>query len=45
MRRALLLAVLALLPACDRMNRQPKLKDFSASPLFANGQAMTPSGG
>ncbi len=40
MRRALLLAVLALLPACDRMNRQPKLKDFSASPLFANGQAM-----
>jgi mono/diheme cytochrome c family protein len=40
MKRALLLAVLALLPACDRMNRQPKLKDFSASPLFANGQAM-----
>jgi mono/diheme cytochrome c family protein len=40
MRRALVLAALLLLPACDRMNRQPKLKDFSASPLFANGQSM-----
>jgi mono/diheme cytochrome c family protein len=40
MKRALALAVLMLLPACDRMNRQPKLKDFSASALFANGQSM-----
>jgi mono/diheme cytochrome c family protein len=40
MKCALLLAALLLLPACDRMNRQPKLKDFSASALFANGQSM-----
>ncbi|HEY4032107.1 MAG TPA: cytochrome c [Caulobacteraceae bacterium] len=45
MKRALLvavpiLAILVLLPACDRMNRQPKLKDFSASALFADGQTM-----
>lgn len=40
MKRALILALLLLLPACDRMNRQPKLKDFSASALFANGQSM-----
>jgi len=40
MRRALLLAILVLLSACDRMNRQPKLKDFSASALFADGRSM-----
>ena len=40
MTRALILALLAFLPACDRMNRQPKLKDFAASALFADGQAM-----
>ena len=40
MTRALLIALVLLLPACDRMNRQPKLKDFSASALFADGQAM-----
>lgn len=40
MKRALLLAALALLGACDRMNRQPKLKDYSHSALFADGQSM-----
>lgn len=40
MNRALLLVLVLLLPACDRMNRQPKLKDFSASALFADGQSM-----
>ena len=40
MRWALPLLLLALLSACDRMNRQPKLKDYAPASLFANGQAM-----
>jgi mono/diheme cytochrome c family protein len=40
MKRVLLLALVLLLPACDRMNRQPKLKDFAPAALFADGQAM-----
>ena len=44
MRRAALLLpltlALAMLAACDRMNRQPKLKDYAPAALFANGQAM-----
>jgi mono/diheme cytochrome c family protein len=36
----LLLLALALLAGCDRMNRQPKIKDYAPSALFANGQGM-----
>jgi mono/diheme cytochrome c family protein len=31
---------LALVAGCDRMNRQPKIKDYAPSALFADGQGM-----
>lgn len=36
----LLLVAVALLAGCDRMNRQPKIKDFAPSALFTDGQGM-----
>jgi mono/diheme cytochrome c family protein len=36
----LLLLLLALLAGCDRMNRQPKIKAYAPSALFADGQGM-----
>lgn len=36
----LLLLALAVLAGCDRMNRQPKIKAYAASALFADGQGM-----
>jgi mono/diheme cytochrome c family protein len=36
----LLLLALMLLAGCDRMNKQPKIKDYAPSALFADGQGM-----
>lgn len=35
-----LLLALVLVGGCDRMNRQPKIKDYAPSALFADGQGM-----
>ena len=40
MRARLLLLALVVVAGCDRMNKQPKIKDFAPSALFANGQGM-----
>jgi mono/diheme cytochrome c family protein len=40
MTQRLLLLALVLLAGCDRMNRQPKIKDYAPSALFADGQGM-----
>lgn len=36
----LVLLALVVLAGCDRMNRQPKIKDYAPSALFADGQGM-----